>query len=183
MEKEIIAVNEINKAMHSKFHYGPTPLPGSFGYETTKNVIMNIEVMLREIMPQLSILAHESWGEVVKAFKDPSYEFDPHKLDRRLKLSNTEYDKLSEEDQYKDLYIVYKVIEEFIKKQESVKVIVKHPKSGNDVLFDFYYADPTILEFSYRLGEFESKAFALDYLNRVCYLIEEEGHYYEGTEI
>jgi hypothetical protein len=92
-----------DRALDETYHYGG--FSSGFGYEANKGGAKEILKLLdNEVydIESLSEAAHKGWGKVAKTFDDPVYQSKPQKKEARLKLANTSYSKLPEDEKEKD---------------------------------------------------------------------------------
>jgi hypothetical protein len=93
-----------DEALDNAYHYGRSK-PGSFGYEANKgsakyalNLIQNGEDDIEKIADAI----HKGWSSVATTYDDPVYATKPEKKVNRIKLAETPYSNLSEEEKEKD---------------------------------------------------------------------------------
>jgi hypothetical protein len=92
-----------DRALDETYHYGRST--SGFGYEANKSSAKEILKLLEEGIDDLERLAnasHEGWAKIAKSYEDPVYKTKPQKRDARLKLANTDYRDLPEEEKEKD---------------------------------------------------------------------------------
>jgi hypothetical protein len=107
-------------ALDSAYGYGRSQ-PGSFGYEankgSAKHALSLIQSGITDI-EQISAAIHEGWAEVAKSFDDPVYQQKPEKKENRLKLAQTPYQSLSEEEKEKDRVVARAILAAFQQQQQ-----------------------------------------------------------------
>jgi hypothetical protein len=103
-----------DKALDDVYHYGLSK-PGSFGYEANKSSAQAVVDAYNQgisDLEELSAAVHEGWSSVAKTFDDPVYQTKPQKKEARLKLANTKYESLPEEEKEKDRVVARAVLAE-----------------------------------------------------------------------
>lgn len=94
----------VESALDKAYHYGMSQ-PGSFGNAATIGGAKRMIALVSDGETDVEAIAdaaHEGWADVAKTFDDPVYQTKPEKKLARLKLANTPYAQLSEEEKEKD---------------------------------------------------------------------------------
>jgi hypothetical protein len=92
-----------DRVLDEIYHYGRSSK--GFGYEANKE---SAEVVLKLLdngiydIEKLSEATHEGWSKVAKTYEDPVYQTKPQKREARLKLANTRYSDLPDNEKEKD---------------------------------------------------------------------------------
>jgi hypothetical protein len=104
-------------ALDKEYSYGISA-PGSFGnscnIQSATDLLKAIESGERDI-ERLADISHEGWAKIARKFDDPIYESQPEKRVKRLKLAETPYDELPDDEQEKDRVAAKAVLKAYLK--------------------------------------------------------------------
>lgn len=101
-----------DQALDEAYGYGLSP-KGSFGHEANSQTARAVIKKLLEFgekcletgeqqIEKLAAAAHEGWSIAAKSVNDPAYVEKPEKRENRLKLANSRYEDLTEDEKAKD---------------------------------------------------------------------------------
>ena len=122
MESKIFNENDLDhyaqvsdEALDNAYHYGRSK-PGTFGYEANKgsakfalNLMKNGETDIEKISDAI----HKGWASVATTYDDPIYATKPEKKENRMKLANTSYSDLSEDEKEKDRVVARSLLQAY----------------------------------------------------------------------
>lgn len=122
MESKIFNENDLDhyaqvsdEALDNAYHYGRSK-PGTFGYEANKgsakfalNLMQNGETDIEKISDAI----HKGWASVAITYDDPIYATKPEKKENRMKLANTSYSELSEDEKEKDRVVARSLLQAY----------------------------------------------------------------------
>jgi hypothetical protein len=122
MESKIFNENDLDhyaqvsdEALDNAYHYGRSK-PGTFGYEANKgsakfalNLMKNGETDIEKISDAI----HKGWASVATTYDDPIYATKPEKKENRMKLANTSYSELSEDEKEKDRVVARSLLQAY----------------------------------------------------------------------
>jgi len=122
MESKIFNENDLDhyaqvsdEALDNAYHYGRSK-PGTFGYEANKgsakfalNLMQNGETDIEKISDAI----HKGWASVATTYDDPIYATKPEKKENRMKLANTSYSELSEDEKEKDRVVARSLLQAY----------------------------------------------------------------------
>jgi hypothetical protein len=122
MESKIFNENDLDhyaqvsdEALDNAYHYGRSK-PGTFGYEANKgsakfalNLMQNGETDIEKISDAI----HKGWASVATTYDDPIYATKPEKKENRMKLANTSYSDLSEDEKEKDRVVARSLLQAY----------------------------------------------------------------------
>ena len=101
-----------DRALDETYHYGLSSQ--GFVYDANKGgadeVLRLLDNGVHDI-EKLSEAAHEGWGKVAKTYDDPVYKTKPKKREVRLKLANTRYFDLPEDEKEKDRVVARSLLD------------------------------------------------------------------------
>ena len=110
-------------ALDKAYSYGVSA-PGSFGntcnIQSATDLLKALDKGERDI-EVLADISHEGWAKIARKFDDPIYKSQPEKREKRLKLAETPYSELPEDEKEKDRVAVKAVLKAYLKykKQEN----------------------------------------------------------------
>ncbi len=93
-----------SRALDAAYHYGQSK-PGTFGWEANRGSVRAFLQVFRDGNSELEALSdavHRGWGDVARTYDDPVYQTKPEKKANRLKLADTPYRSLPEDEKEKD---------------------------------------------------------------------------------
>src|SRR5271155_3061134 len=99
---QFAAISDV--ALDEAYHYG-LGTPGTFGAEANlagATATVALAEMGERDIEKLAAISHAGWAVVARLFDDPIYKEKPAKRETRLKLANTPYEALPEEEKEKD---------------------------------------------------------------------------------
>lgn len=104
-----------SEALDKAYGYGISK-PGTFGYTANqKSAEYAIDVIEQgeTDIEKISDAIHQGWSEAAKTIDDPIYTTKPAKKEARLKLANTSYADLSEEEKEKDRVVARALLQKY----------------------------------------------------------------------
>jgi hypothetical protein len=105
-------------ALDKEYHYGLAK-PGTFGavacISSAKFALDALEAGETDL-EKISDAVHKGWAETARTFDDPVYKEKPAKKQNRLKLADTDYFDLPEEEKEKDRVGARAIMQEYSKK-------------------------------------------------------------------
>lgn len=106
-----------DQALDNAYKYGRSS-PNTFGYEANKGSAKFALQLLQQgvtDIEKLSDAIHQGWASVAKTYEDPIYATKPEKKQNRLKLANTPYSSLAEDEKEKDRVVARALLDAFQK--------------------------------------------------------------------
>ena len=104
-------------ALDKEYSYGIST-PGSFGntcnIQSATDLLKALESGERDI-EVLADISHEGWSKIARKFDDPIYKSQPEKRAKRLKLAETPYAELPEDEKEKDRVAAKAVLKAYLK--------------------------------------------------------------------
>ena len=111
-----------DKALDKEYHYGRSK-PGTFGYEANKGSAKFALEKLEKGETNIDVISdaiHQGWASVARTYDDPVYATKPEKKVNRLKLADTSYFDLPEEEKEKDRVVARALLDAFRKEHEKI---------------------------------------------------------------
>lgn len=121
-KKNILNENDLDhyaqisdEALDNAYHYGRSK-PGTFGYEANKESAKFALDLIKTGVTDIELISdaiHKGWASVATTYDDPIYTVKPEKKENRLKLANTHYIQLSEEEKEKDRVVARALLDAY----------------------------------------------------------------------
>lgn len=112
-----------DEALDNAYHYGRSK-PNTFGYEANKGSAEFALKLIKQGVTDLETLSdaiHRGWASVASTYDDPVYQTKPEKKENRLKLANTPYSSLPENEKEKDRVVARALLNAFQNQQNTQK--------------------------------------------------------------
>jgi len=104
-----------DEALDNAYHYGRSK-QGTFGYEANKGSAKFALDLMKKGVTDIEMIAdaiHKGWASVATTYDDPIYAVKPEKKANRLKLADTHYSELSEEEKEKDRVVARALLQAY----------------------------------------------------------------------
>jgi len=104
-----------DEALDKAYHYGRSQ-PNTFGYEANKgSAKFALDLMNKGVVDieKLSDAIHRGWASVATTYDDPIYQTKPEKRENRMKLANTPYASLPDQEKEKDRVVARALLSAF----------------------------------------------------------------------
>ena len=95
-------VIKVQRTLDAVYGYGVSTDHGSFGYQATQGSVVFGLKARNAALEEMASAIHEGWALIARYFEDPIYASKPEKREMRLKLADTPYSALPEEEKIKD---------------------------------------------------------------------------------
>jgi hypothetical protein len=109
-----------DQALDNEYKYGRSK-PGTFGYEANKGSAKFALELMQKGETDIEVLSdaiHKGWSSVATTYDDPVYATKPEKKSNRLKLAETPYSSLPEQEKEKDRVVARALLKAYQENHE-----------------------------------------------------------------